>query len=243
MQIIPAIDLSDGRCVRLRQGKKADITHYGDDPVIFARQWEADGAQLLHLVDLDGAIDDASANHRVIREITQALSIPVELGGGLRSRDTVAQALEAGVQRVIIGTMAVRDPDLAAAITQEFGGDRIVIGIDAADGKVAVKGWTDVTDIPALELATQAQTWGARTIIFTDIGRDGMLTGPNIPALQTMLEATELDVIASGGIATLDDIRALAALGHPRLVGAITGKALYEERFTVAEAIAAAAVA
>jgi phosphoribosylformimino-5-aminoimidazole carboxamide ribotide isomerase len=241
MIVIPAVDLSDGKCVRLLQGRKEDITRYGDDPVEFARQWERDGAELLHLVDLDGAIDDACPNYQVVRAITEALQIPVELGGGMRSLDAARQALEMGVRRIIVGTLAIREPDTVAAMAKEFGGDRIVVGIDAVDGKVAVRGWTDVTEVSAIELAGQVADWGIQTIIFTDIGRDGMLTGPNIPALREVLDATPLRVLASGGISQLDDIRALVAMQHPRLEGVITGKALYELQFTLPEAVEAAA--
>jgi len=234
MEIIPAIDIKDGRCVRLYQGDFAQMTIYADDPVAVARHWEAQGAGRLHLVDLDGARTGRSQNVDVILAITQAVQIPVQLGGGLRREADVEAALALGVERVIIGTAAIVEIELVARLLNRFG-EQIVIGIDARNGLVATDGWTVTSTVKATALAEQMANLGARRIICTDISRDGALSGPNFTALAELISPTGPAIIASGGIASLEHVRRLAQLG---VEGAIIGKALYVGSVKLPEAIA-----
>ena len=229
-EILPAIDLRGGRCVRLVRGDYAQETVYGDDPVAMARRWEALGARRLHLVDLDGARDGVQANHEVVAEIARALAIPTQLGGGLRSREAIAQVLEAGVERAIIGTKAIESPEWAREMFQEFG-PRLILGLDAREGRVATAGWIETSEVQAVDFARQAESWGCKRIIFTDIARDGMLAGPNAAALRAVSEAVEIPVIASGGVHKATDIHILKNI--PNVEGAIVGKALYEGTTTL----------
>lgn len=233
MTIFPAIDMKGGRCVRLRQGVASDETVYGDDPVAMALRWQADGARALHLVDLDGAFQGRPAHAGTVAKITAALSVPVEIGGGIRTVADAKAMLDAGAWRVIIGTRALADDGFLEALVGEFGGERIVVGIDARDGLVQVKGWVETTSTSATDLAARVGALGVRTIIYTDTATDGMLSGPNLPALSRICDATTCDVVASGGVSSPDQIRALLALGKPNLAGAIVGKALYEGKTTV----------
>ena len=236
VQIFPAIDLRNGRCVRLRQGDYSQETIFGDDPAAIARKWVKDGATFLHLVDLDGAKLGSPVNVDGICQIVAAVDVPCQLGGGLRTEEHIAVALSWGVERVILGSRAVMDPSWLDAVTRRFPA-RIVLGIDARDGRAAAQGWTEVSSIPALDLARQCASLPLAAIVYTDISRDGMLAGPNVDALAEMANAVSFPVIASGGITTLDDIRRLKKI---RVAGCIIGRALYEERLQLSEAIAAA---
>ena len=234
MIIIPAIDLKDGCCVRLRQGRADDVTHYSGDPVAMAREWEERGARYLHVVDLDGAFRGEPAHAAVIAEIARAIAIPVEVGGGLRTDAQIEALLEAGVSRAILGTRALEDAAALNALAERFG-DRLAVGIDARDGYVQVKGWVETTGVSAGELAQKADSAGISTIIYTDTSTDGMLQGPNLAAVEDVCRKVECSVIASGGISTADDIRKLCELKLPNLAGAIVGKALYDNRVTLEE--------
>jgi phosphoribosylformimino-5-aminoimidazole carboxamide ribotide isomerase len=239
MLAIPAIDLKGGRCVRLFQGDPGRETVYSADPVAVARQWERLGAQLLHLVDLDGAFTGNSAHGSVMAEIGRAVTIPFQVGGGIRSREAVQRALDAGAARVILGTVIVQQPQLAAGLAAEFG-DKLLAGIDARDGLVAVQGWTEEAEIRAVELARRVEQWGIREIIYTDTQKDGTLSGPNLQGLEEILGAGTFKVIVAGGISSLDDLLALKPYA-PRVSGVIMGQALYAKRITLPEAIAALA--
>lgn len=236
MEIIPAIDLKDGRCVRLYQGDFAQMTVYADDPVAVARNWQEQGATRLHLVDLDGARAGRPQNVDAVLAITQAVQIPVQLGGGLRREEDVEAALALGVERVIIGTAAIAETELVARLLNRFG-EQIVIGIDARNGMVATDGWTVTSTVTAATLAAQMAALGTRRIIYTDISRDGALSGPNFTALAELMRVDGPAIIASGGIATLDHVRRLAQLG---VEGAIIGKALYVGAISLPEALAVA---
>ena len=233
MILLPAIDLMGGRVVRLRQGKAGDKTVYSDDPVSMAKRWESEGGDYLHLVDLDGAFTGELQNLSHVRRIAGSISIPCELGGGLRTRDTVAQALEAGISRVVIGTRAAESLDFVESLVQEFGGDRVVVGIDARNGEVSVKGWTEGSGKSALDFAREVEDAGVHTIVYTDIAADGMLTGPNFREIEKLLAATGCRVIASGGVGSAADVKQLAA--SEGLYGAIIGKALYDGKVSLPE--------
>ncbi len=236
MKVIPAIDLRGGRTVRLVEGEADRETRYDLDPVEVALGFERDGAESLHLVDLDGAFaSEGGANRDVIRAIVSALTIPVELGGGLRTEAAVDAALDAGARWAILGTLAVERFDLVEALAARHPG-RIVVGIDARDGRVATRGWTDVTEVDAVELGKRAAGAGIERLIYTDIARDGRLEGPNVEATARLARETGLAVTASGGVGSLDDLRRLRQV----VDSAIVGKALYERRFTLVEAIEAA---
>lgn len=227
MLILPAIDLMDGQVVRLEQGRADRKTVYHHDPVAMARRWQDQGARYLHLVDLDGAFGGELKNLEVVREITRELTIPCELGGGLRTLEALEQVLAAGVKRAIIGSKACESLDFIRQAVDRFGGDRLAVGIDAKDGKVAIRGWVEVSSWDALELARAVADRGVRTIIYTDIATDGMLSGPNTVAQQAMRKAVpEVQLIASGGVGSLEHIRALAQIDG--LYGVIVGKALYD---------------
>lgn len=226
-EILPAIDLRGGRCVRLLQGDYARETVFSDDPVAMARRWVEAGARRLHIVDLDGARSGRSGNLEVIRRIAAAVPLPIQLGGGIRDRAAVLAALEAGVQRVILGTTLVTgDPAAVDVLLAEFG-ERAVIGVDARDGRVAVQGWTEMTDRDAVELAQELEGRGARRLVYTDISSDGMLAGPNVEGIRRMAEALSIPVIAAGGVSSAQDVRQLSALEPLGLEGIIIGKALY----------------
>jgi phosphoribosylformimino-5-aminoimidazole carboxamide ribotide isomerase len=230
IEIIPAIDIRGGKCVRLLQGKYSEETVYGDDPVEMARKFEDEGATRLHVVDLDGARDGSPTNLGIISRIASTLKIPVQTGGGLRERDDIAKVLDAGIARCIVGTKAAREPQWAQQIFAEFG-DRIILGLDARDGFVSVSGWEESTRLPATHFAQTMQNFGCARIIFTDIARDGTLAGPNAEALREIAEAVDIPVIASGGVHKSTDIRILKNI--PNVEAAIVGKALYEGTATL----------
>ena len=228
MILIPAIDLKDGKCVRLRQGKMEDATVFSDDPLAMARQWVDAGARRLHLVDLNGAFAGAPVNMHIIEAIAKSCpDIPIQVGGGIRDADTVQRYLDAGVQYAIIGTKAVAAPHFINELCLQFPG-HIIVGLDAKDGKVAIDGWSKLSHHDVIDLAKHFQKDGVEAIIYTDISRDGMMHGVNVDATVKLARAITIPVIASGGITNLDDIRALCAVADEGIVGAITGRAIYE---------------
>jgi phosphoribosylformimino-5-aminoimidazole carboxamide ribotide isomerase len=236
MLIIPAIDLKDGACVRLRQGRMDDSTVFGDDPVAMAARWVEEGARRLHLVDLNGAFAGEPVNCAAVRAITKAFpDLPVQIGGGIRTRDSAARYLDMGVRWVIIGTQAVKDPAFVATLCAEFPGN-VIVGIDAKDGWVATEGWAEVSAVRATELAQCFAAVGVSAIVYTDITRDGMLSGVNVEATRDIAVAAGIPVIASGGVATLADVQALAPYAPSGVVGAITGRAIYEGTLDLAAA-------
>ena len=212
MQILPAIDLKDGKCVRLRQGVAEDVTVYGDDPVEMALHWQQEGGDYLHVVDLDGAFQGAPAHTDVITRITAALDIPMEIGGGLRSDSHVEELLEAGVDRVILGTRAWSEPETLAALVARFGGAHIAVGIDARDGLVQIKGWVETTEKKAVDLAAEVDQAGVGTIIYTDTARDGMMGGPNLDQMAAICSAVSCNVIASGGVSSVQNVKDLGRI-------------------------------
>lgn len=236
MQIWPAIDLRGGKCVRLQQGDYNRETVFGDDPAAMARHWTAQGAEFLHLVDLDGARDGRPTNLPAIRAIVEAVDVPCELGGGVRDEETIGSLLELGVARLVIGTKALAEPDWFRSMCRRFP-DRLVLGIDARDRRVATEGWLETSESLATDLAVNYQDEPLAALIYTDIATDGMLAGPNLAAMQEMRSAVNLPVIASGGVTSAADVSALAGL---RLAGCIIGRALYEGKLQLADALAAA---
>jgi phosphoribosylformimino-5-aminoimidazole carboxamide ribotide isomerase len=236
MLIIPAIDLKDGQCVRLRQGLMEDSTVFSDEPVAMAARWVDAGCRRLHLVDLNGAFAGEPVNGQVVTDIAAAYpELPIQIGGGIRSLETIEHYVRAGVSYVIIGTKAVKEPAFVAEACRAFPG-KVIVGLDAKDGLVATDGWAEVSDVQATDLARQFEADGVSAIVYTDIARDGMMQGVNVEATVTMAQASSIPVIASGGITNLDDIRALAAVADQGICGAITGRAIYEGTLDVAEA-------
>ena len=236
MLLIPAIDLKEGKCVRLRQGRMEDDTVFSDDPVAVAGRWVDAGARRLHLVDLDGAFAGKPKNADVIHAIVQAYpDVPVQIGGGIRDEDTIQAYLEAGVEYVIIGTKAVSEPHFVRDVAIEFPG-HIIVGLDAKDGKVAIDGWSKLSRHDVIDLAKKFEALGVSAIIYTDISRDGMMQGVNVEATANLARAIKIPVIASGGITNIDDIRALGEVAHEGIMGAITGRAIYEGTLDFAEA-------
>jgi phosphoribosylformimino-5-aminoimidazole carboxamide ribotide isomerase len=238
MDVIPAIDLLDGRCVRLYQGDYNQSEVFGQDPVIMAQTWVNQGASWLHLVDLDGAKTGEPVNLPVIAKILESVNIPVQVGGGLRTRDRVKALLEIGVQRAILGTVAIEQPELVGQLCTEYP-NQIVVGIDAREGKVATRGWLETSEVEAVDLGRQMAIAGAAAIIYTDIQRDGTLQGPNLPMLREMAAAISIPIIASGGIGSLTDLLSLLALEPQGVTGVIVGKALYSGNVSLQEAIRA----
>ncbi|GAB7025903.1 1-(5-phosphoribosyl)-5-[(5-phosphoribosylamino)methylideneamino]imidazole-4-carboxamide isomerase [Geotalea toluenoxydans] len=237
MIVIPAIDLKEGKCVRLEQGLMDRDTVYNDNPAAQALAWEAKGAELLHIVDLDGAFAGKPKNRGAIEAIVNALKIPTQLGGGIRDLATIEAYFRMGVGRVIIGTAAQRNPELVQEACRKFPG-RIVVGIDAKNGMVAVQGWAEVTGVTAIDLAKKFEGFGVAAIVYTDINRDGMMQGPNIEATKALAEAIDIPVIASGGVSTLRDLENLMAVETAGISGAITGKAIYSGAIDLSEAVA-----
>ena len=233
MLIFPAIDLMGGQVVRLRQGKASEKTVYSSDPVAFARRWAEEGGDYLHIIDLDAAFTGEQANLKWIARITAAIGIPCQLGGGIRDEAAAQRAFDAGVARVIIGTKAAESLDFVTKLADTFGSDRIAVGIDARNGQVSVKGWTELSGMKAATLAVKAAEAGAGTIICTDIATDGMLSGPNFAEIEHILSLVRCQVIASGGVSTVEDVMRLAVM--PGLYGTIIGKALYDDRFRLTD--------
>ncbi len=242
MLILPAIDLKGGRCVRLLRGEAASEKVYGDDPVAIARSFAAAGAAWLHLVDLDAAFSGSTGNRAMIRKIIAAVAIPVQVGGGMRSLHTIGAMLDAGARRVVIGTAAVSRPELVEEALMQFGAEAIALGIDARDGRVATRGWTDTSEIEATAFAQRMHALGVRWAVYTDIARDGALQGPNLEATAALARQSGLHVIAAGGVARLEDLIALRDLEKDGVAGVIVGKALYEGKFTLAQALQTMAV-
>ncbi|WP_035295788.1 1-(5-phosphoribosyl)-5-[(5-phosphoribosylamino)methylideneamino]imidazole-4-carboxamide isomerase [Brevibacillus thermoruber] len=234
--IYPAIDIRGGKCVRLFQGDYAQETVYADSPLEMARQWVSQGASWLHLVDLDGAKEGRPVNGELIKEIARTVPVPVQVGGGIRTEGQIAGYLEAGVARVILGTAAIEDEPFTERILHRYGSS-VAIGLDCRNGMVATRGWLTTTDVSAVELAKRLVSYGAETFIYTDIARDGTLTGPNVEEIAGLAKATGKSVIASGGVSALDDLLTLAACTADGVSGAIVGKALYTGAFTLAEAV------
>ena len=236
MLIIPAIDLKDGQCVRLRQGLMEDSTVFSDDPVAMAAQWVKAGTRRLHLVDLNGAFAGEPVNGEVVTAIAQAYpGLPIQIGGGIRSLETIEAYVKAGVSYVIIGTKAVREPEFVGEACRAFPG-KVIVGLDAKNGMVATDGWAELSDVKATDLARQFDALGVSAIVYTDIARDGMMQGVNVEATVEMAKASSIPVIASGGITNMDDIKALASVASSGICGAITGRAIYEGTLDVAEA-------
>ncbi|RLA25274.1 MAG: 1-(5-phosphoribosyl)-5-((5-phosphoribosylamino)methylideneamino)imidazole-4-carboxamide isomerase [Gammaproteobacteria bacterium] len=240
MLLIPAIDLKDGKCVRLRQGRMEDDTVFSDNPVEVAGRWVDAGARRIHLVDLDGAFAGKPRNAKIIHQIVEAYpDVPVQIGGGIRDEDTIQAYLEAGVKYVIIGTKAVSEPHFVRDVAVEFPG-HIIVGLDAKDGKVAIDGWSKLSHHDVIDLAQKFEQQGVEAIIYTDISRDGMMQGVNVEATAKLARAINIPVIASGGITNMDDIHALGAVAEDGIMGAITGRAIYEGTldFATAEKLA-----
>ena len=236
MIIIPAVDIKNGKCVRLLQGRMNDETVYSDDPQAMASKWSRLGAQLIHVIDLDGAFAKAPRNMASVRNILQSVKVPIQLGGGIRKEETVHMYLEMGVKRVIIGTGAIKKPEFVKKVCQSYPG-QIVVGIDARNGMVAIDGWSETTRIGAIELAKEFEDCGVAAINFTDIHRDGMQTGPNLDATLELAEAVSIPVVASGGVSSIEDIKNLLSMEAAGVVGVIVGKALYSGKLDLKEAL------
>ena len=238
MEVIPAIDLKDGACVRLYQGDFEQTTVFSTDPAETALRWQSAGARRIHVVDLDGSRSGIPANLESIRAIADAVSVPLQVGGGVRTVETAQALLEAGVERVVVGTAAVEDPALVQVLCRRWGAERVVVAVDARKGRVAIRGWTEDTPVDATELVKEMAVLGPQRFLYTDISRDGTMTAPNFGAVAAMVQNTGLAIIASGGVTSLDDLRRLAQTGAE---AAIVGRALYEGSLDLAEAIEASA--
>lgn len=235
MQLYPAIDMKGGKCVRLTQGLFDNVKVYSDTPADMAKLWVSQGASFLHIVDLDGALAGRSVNEEAIRAIVKSVDVPIQLGGGIRSAEAVQYMLDLGITRCIIGTRAAEQPEFIRELIERFGADRIVVGVDAKNGMVAVEGWEKVSSLTAVDLCMQMKEYGVKHIVYTDISRDGTLTGPNVTYTKMLTEQTGLDVIASGGMSCMEDLITLYENG---IQGAIIGKALYEKKISLPEAVA-----
>ncbi|NDO19185.1 1-(5-phosphoribosyl)-5-[(5-phosphoribosylamino)methylideneamino]imidazole-4-carboxamide isomerase [Lachnospiraceae bacterium MD329] len=233
MRIYPAIDIKDGQCVRLFKGQFSDVTVYGDSPAEMAKKWESLGGEYIHVVDLDGALKGHGVNAEKIKEICNSVNVPVQTGGGIRTMEDIEAKLECGIDRVIIGTKAVADSDFVKRAVDKYG-QKIVIGIDAKDGMVAIEGWEKTSDFTAVEFAKKMVSIGVQTIVYTDIATDGTLAGPNVDAMAEMTKAVDADIIASGGIGSLEHIKSLVPTG---VEGVIVGKALYTGKVNLTEAV------
>ncbi len=236
MIIIPAVDIKQGKCVRLLQGRMEDSTHYSDSPAKMAQQWEAKGAQLIHIVDLDGAFAKEVKNLDAIKDILAGIKSPIQVGGGIRDLKTIEMYVDSGVSKIIIGSEAVYNPQLVKDACKQFPG-QIVVGIDARDGMVAVEGWSKTSETRAIDLAREFESCGVAAINFTDIHRDGMQTGPNIEETAALAEAVSIPIVASGGVSTIQDIKNLLEIEEKGVTGVITGRAIYEGTLNLEEAI------
>ncbi len=234
MRIYPAIDIKDGKCVRLLQGRFSDVTVYGDNPSEIAKRWEKEGGEYIHVVDLDGALKGRGVNSEIIKEICRSVNVPVQTGGGIRTMEDVEFMLKCGIERVIIGTSAVRDKEFIERAVSKYG-KKIVIGIDAKDSMVAIEGWEEVSNFRAVDFAKEMEKIGVSTIVYTDIATDGTLKGPNLLAMEEMVKNTKIDIIASGGVGNIEHIKALVPTG---VEGVIVGRALYTGDVNLNEIIA-----
>ena len=234
MLILPAIDIIDGRCVRLVQGDYNQVSVYNENPTEVAKQWQSMGAEFLHLVDLDGARKGTAYNDETVKNILAEVNIPVQIGGGIRTMDDIKAKLDMGITRVILGTIAVTNPELVKEAVAKYG-DGVAVGVDASNGKVAISGWTSVSDLDSVQLIRDLGIAGVKTVIYTDVAKDGMMSGPNIPMYKEVAAMTDApDIIAAGGVTTIDDVKALSATG---ISGAIIGKSLYLDGIDLKEAI------
>jgi phosphoribosylformimino-5-aminoimidazole carboxamide ribotide isomerase len=241
MIIFPAVDIRNGKCVRLLQGDYNKETVYSDTPEEQALRWQNEGGEFLHLVDLDGAKEGKPANLEAVAKICKAVNIPCELGGGIRNFEDAQSVLSTGVSRLILGTVACESPTLVEQLIEKFGKEKVVVGIDAKNGKAAVRGWLESTDLDAVDLALKFSAMGVSRIIYTDISTDGMLSGPNFDGVANLCDKVpDCKIIASGGVSSVEDVRKLKALGKENLEGAIVGKALYDGRLTLKDLLAAA---
>ena len=236
MRIYPAIDIKDGQCVRLLRGSFDNVTVYGNDPAEMAKKWQAEGGEFIHVVDLDGALKGHGVNAEAIKKICESVSVPVQTGGGIRTMEDIEAKLACGINRVIIGTKAVSDSEFVRRAVEKYG-DKIVIGIDAKDGMVAIEGWEKTSEWKAVDFAKKMEEIGVRTIVYTDIATDGTLQGPNVQAMKEMADSVDVDIIASGGVGSIEHIKALLTTG---VEGVIVGRALYTNSVDLKEAIAAA---
>ncbi|MBU1193760.1 MAG: 1-(5-phosphoribosyl)-5-[(5-phosphoribosylamino)methylideneamino]imidazole-4-carboxamide isomerase [Proteobacteria bacterium] len=236
MIIIPAVDIKQGKCVRLLQGRMEDTTLYSDSPVAMAKKWEVKGAQLIHIVDLDGAFAKGVVNFDAIKQILGGINVPIQVGGGIRDLKTIQMYVDAGVSKVIIGSEAVYNPQLVKDACKQFPG-KIVVGIDARNGMVATEGWSQTSKVRAVDLAKEFESCGVAAINFTDIHRDGMQTGPNIEETAALADAVNIPIVASGGVSTLQDIKNLLKIEKKGVTGVITGRAIYEGTLDLEEAI------
>jgi len=236
MIIIPAIDIKEGKCVRLQQGRMEDTTQYSDDPSDMAKKWESQGARLIHVIDLDGAFAKQVKNLKPIKDILSGISVPIQVGGGIRDLSTIEMYIECGVSKVIIGSEALYNPKLVKDACKKYPG-QIVVGIDARNGMVAVEGWSKTSETKAVDLAKEFESCGVAAINFTDIHRDGMQTGPNIEETAALAKAVSIPIIASGGVSTIEDIQNLLKVKGKRIAGVITGRAIYEGTLDLKEAI------
>ncbi len=236
LRIIPAVDIKNGRCVRLTQGKADQETVYSDDPLSMACYWDEQGAQLIHVVDLDGAFDGKPVNAELIKNIIYNSTVDIQVGGGIRNMDTIAGYINAGAYKVILGTIAHQNPNFVKEACEKFP-NKIIVGIDARDGNVAIKGWVEISEQKATDLAKSMESLGVAGFIFTDIGRDGMMQGPNLESIQSFAQSTTLPVIASGGVSRLEDLEALQKIESLGIQGVIVGKALYDKRIDYRQAI------
>lgn len=237
MFIIPAIDIKSGKCVRLTRGRMDKVEVFYEKAIEAAILWQDQGASRLHVVDLDGAVSGSPRNYKVIKEIVEAVDVPVQLGGGIRDMDVLTQYIDAGIDRIILGTSVISDDDFFTDALRQYG-NQIIVGIDALDGKASIKGWVEESDISALELALKVQQMGASRIIYTDISRDGTLTGPNLTGLRLMAETVDIKIIASGGVSSIEDIQDIINIGKNNIEAVIVGKALYSGNFSLEDAIA-----
>lgn len=234
MILYPAIDIQGGKCVRLERGVFSKSTIFGEDPVAMAKRWEAEGAQYIHVVDLDGAQKGESVNYSAVAEMAKAVSIPIQLGGGIRTMEDIDKKLSTGVARVILGTVAIENPELVKEAIQKYGNEKLVVGVDAKDGKVATHGWETVSEKDAVDVCLEMKSYGVKTIIYTDIAQDGMMQGPNINSTKELIQKTGMDIIASGGVSNIDDLINVQKIGA---AGAIIGRALYIDAINLKEAL------
>ena len=239
MLIIPAVDIRQGNCVMLQQGKIADETIYSKDPVFMAKLWKAKGAERLHVVDLDGSFSGNQSNNTIIGNICLSVDMPVQIGGGIRSMKRIDEIFTLGASYAILGTVAIYNPDVVRQAIDKYGSERIIVAVDIFEDKVAIGGWKEITPVTTLEMIDKLKNMGVKEIIYTDISKDGMLKGPNIDGLKKIAKASKMNVIASGGVTTIDDVKKIAKLEKIGVIGAIVGKALYTEDFKLEEAIRA----